>query len=209
MLFWFLGWFYADLIDVVGFSWQIQLCNLFSSSWSKNRRMLQVSWQHDEMSFNSSTHDISKYIATFSSSCSFCPSAGCYISCWQQKNQPQCPESDEFFSELVFADSFNFYLDLALKQLRNMNMICWMIPQFWKLSDLKKEIVLLPLPLGFILFLPLAFGNRSNINQKENYQCFCQSSMASVAGEMVTQIWGEELSKALRAIFSFPDSRLL
>lgn len=28
-----------------------------------------------------------------------------------------------FFSELVFADSFKLYLDLALKQLRNMNMI--------------------------------------------------------------------------------------
>lgn len=30
VLFWLLGWFYADLIDVVGFSWWIQLCNLFS-----------------------------------------------------------------------------------------------------------------------------------------------------------------------------------
>lgn len=38
-------------------------------------------------------------------------------------------------------------------------------------------------PLDFILFLPPTFGNRSNINQKENWQCFYQSSMGLVAGE--------------------------
>lgn len=101
------------------------------------------------MSSNSSTHHISKYVATFSSSCSLCASAGCCVSCWQQKKWPQCPEGDGFSSELVFDDSFNLYLDLALKLLRSMNVICWMIPQFWELADLER---------GSPIFAPASFS---------------------------------------------------
>jgi len=61
--------------------------------------------------------------------------------------------------------------------------ICWMIPQFWELTYLRAEALLLPLLLGFILFIPPGFGKSSNVNQKEYYWCFCQSSVGSVAGE--------------------------
>lgn len=83
--------------------------------------------------------------------------------------------------------SCNLYLDMALRQFRSMDMTCWVMLQLWEPADLRGEVQLLPLPLGFFIgfFLPPAFVNRPDIYQEGNYQCFCWTTMSSVAGEQV------------------------